>query len=318
MNKFIKTTMCIAALFSSISFACTTVGWLSDYGMIISRTQDWSENSFPTLTRIEAGTVRNLHGTPTGDTYKTKYTIAGILAYSGLIHDAVNEKGLQMNGLYYKPMTLPKAEKDSVSQLELGGYILAMYSSVEEAVTHLKTLKVGSVSMPGAPAPILLHWAITDKTGDRAVIEYDADGLKIYRGEDAMVMTNQPSQQIHLDNVKTIKKFGPGVNFGSKGNTNPEDRFKEATYFRSQLKGATSSRNAMLKVFSVAPTIPQDAANILNGKKSTYATEWQMTTNLTTGETIFSYHFNDTWNNLEWNYKSIIENTDFKPLPLYK
>lgn len=83
---------------------------------------------FPTLTRIEAGTVRNLHGTPTGDTYKTKYTIAGILAYSGLIHDAVNEKGLQMNGLYYKPMTLPKAEKDSVSQLELGGYILAMYS----------------------------------------------------------------------------------------------------------------------------------------------------------------------------------------------
>lgn len=318
MNRLLKTATLFTTLFSGVAFACTTVGWISDHGMIVSRTQDWMEGTSPTLTRIPTGATRNTHGIPTGDEYLTKYTVAGILAYQGLVHDGVNEKGLQMNGLFYRPMTMPPAQKGSISQLELGGYMLAMYGSVEEAVNALKDLKVGTVALPGAPTTILLHWAITDPTGDRAVIQYDPDGLKIYRGEDAMVMTNQPSQQVHLDNTKKIEDFDSFVDFGAKGNSNSQDRFKSATYYLAQLDGSTSPRNAMMKLAGIPFKVPQDAVYLLNGEKTTYATEWQMTTNLKTGDTAFSYHFDDTWLNMDWNYQTIITDSTFKPLPLYK
>ncbi|MGB0938118.1 MAG: linear amide C-N hydrolase, partial [Colwellia sp.] len=114
--------------------ACTSIAWHTEkFGVITARNNDWSESTKPYIGTILAGTKRYLHGVKSsGQTYQTKYAIAGVLAYGGLVHDGLNSEGMNMNVLYYGPMTMgTKDEQGVLSQLSLGEYLLANYATVD-------------------------------------------------------------------------------------------------------------------------------------------------------------------------------------------
>ncbi len=315
----------ISMTLTSIADACTSIAWHTEkFGVITARNNDWMESTKPSIGTIIAGSTRYLHGLKSsGHTYKTKYAIAGVLAYGGLVHDGLNSEGLSMNVLYYKPMKLgDKNLPESVSQLSLGEYLLANYASVAEVVKHIDKIKTFSVNLPGLAAAPQFHWSLTDKSGDRVIIEHDSDGLKLYRGEDASIMTNSPSHQKHLDAWQAAKSSMKGqanknTNFGSLGNTNSRDRFLHAQYFFQQLAEPSSLINGMMKLSTVAYRVPHDAAyEQVDGSMSGYATEWMLTQSLTTGDTIIEYNFGESWTHYKVNMYELIHSGKTINIPM--
>lgn len=312
MKKLIIATAIAAASLTTASQACTSIAWNTDFGTLTTRTNDWVESTSPILGTIKAGSERLTHGVAGhGTTYQTKYDILAVLSYGGLVHDGVNSEGLQVNTMYYAPMSMTDTGTDTISQLALGEYLIANFASVEDVVQNIKDIKTELASHPSIPNAPTFHWALTDKTGDRVVIEHDSDGVSIYRGDDAMVMTNQPSQKSHLDAWDSasgkITKTWSEADFGSTGNTNPRDRFLHASYFSEQLDQPSSSINGMMKLATTAFRIPHDAANReVNGVMAGYATEWSLTQNLNTGEAVWEYLWGDTWTNVKFNFYDIL------------
>ena len=227
-----------------------------------------------------------------------------------------------MNVLYYGPMALGTEDKQgSLSQLALGEYLLSSYSSVDEVIKNIHQLKTFSVALPSLASPPQFHWSLTDKSGDRVIIEYDPDGLKLYHDEEAMIMTNQPSHQTHMNawnkTPATKERAHKNVDFGSTGNTNPRDRYLHAQYFYQQLTQPSSLRNGMMKLSTIASRIPHDAANReINGEMAGYATEWMLTQSLETGNTVIEYTYNDKWVQYDINMYALIKSGKTISIPM--
>lgn len=320
----LKNTLKIALLSTltsaTIAHACTSIAWNTDQGVLTSRTNDWVEATNPVLGNINKGTLRSIQGADQGDDYLVKYDIVAVLAYGELVHDGVNSQGLQMNALYYTPMTIPeKNSNNSITQFTFGEYLLANYATVKEAINALPQLEVQKLTLAMMPMDIKLHWSITDKSGDRAVIELDKEGLHVYRGETAMVMTNDPSFKTHL---KNRQKYEPSwqnadrnTDFGSKGNASAESRFIHASYYKSKLTEPTSVQNGLMKIASVPFRVPVDAPYKDFGNGMTgYATEWTLSQSLETGDSVMEYNFENNWNTVKFNVYDLMGKEFRQPL----
>ena len=307
--KTIALAVLAGSLSSGVANACTSVAWNTDLGTFTSRTMDWMETSTPVLGSINKGELRSIQGNGLGETYPVKYDVVGVLGYGEVLIDGMNSEGMQANALFYPGMTMKKAKNGSeITQFTFAEYLLTNYASVDEVVKALPDLDYASILLKGMPIEIKLHWSVTDKSGDRLVIEMDEDGMKTYRGEEAMVMTNDPSmkEQIELRNKVDSKweNATRDTNYGSIGNGNSPSRFIHGSYFLSKLSEPTSITNAMMKISTVPFRVPADAPykDFGNGQGvSSYATEWTITNSLETGDSVFEYNFEDNWNTVKFN-----------------
>lgn len=314
--KTITIAMLMGLTTASIAHACTSVAWNTEHGTFTSRTNDWVESTSPTLGGVLKGEMRSLQGTRESDKYRVKYDFVAVLAYGELMHDGVNSEGFQVNSLFYNPMSMPEAKEgvSSISQFTFGEYLLASFASVDEAIKALPSLKLGKITLERMPMEMNIHWSITDKSGDRAVIELDKDGINIYRGEEAMVMTNDPSMKIHITNRENSKRTWVNSNskteFGSTGNTNAESRFLHASYYKSKLIEPSSINNGLMKLSTVPFRVPVDAPYKDFGRGMTgYATEWTLTQSLESGDSVFEYNFDDNWNTVKYNVYDMMGKT---------
>ncbi|GAM74590.1 choloylglycine hydrolase family [Vibrio ishigakensis] len=331
--KSIALALATFAATTSVGFACTSVAWnTDDFGTLTSRTMDWVESTKPVLGNINKGEVRSIQGNGMGDTYTVKYNMIATLAYGELVADGINEKGLQVNALFYPDMTMKDSVTgDEVTQFTFAEYVLASYASVQEAYDAIPKLNLARVKMAGMPMEMNLHWSITDKSGDRLVVQMDDDGLKMYRGEEAMVMTNDPSLAQQLESkaevIDTWADATRDTDYGSIGNGNSTSRFLHAGYFLSKLEQPTSTRNGMMKLstvpFRVAADAPYKDFGTGRGVDG-YATEWTMTSSLDTGDVVFEYNFDDSWNTVQYNvydlmgkeFRKSLSTNDIAPLTL--
>ena len=293
----------VSLLTSTAVLACSNVFWNSNEGVVVSRTMDWMSSTKPTLTSYREG----------------KHKVLAVLGY-GYVAEGVNEFGLQGSIQYYSEMSLPKYEgkEHDVNQMELLGYLLANYKTVNEVVERVNTLRVGLSAMDELPEIPLFHYIFSDKSGGRALLQYDQGGLRIYQEKDAYVVTNTPQQ----DNIKvgaeaqeSINKQGYTRNTQlNMGNAGSEQRYVYSSYFLSQLQDASSATNAMMKVEGTAFKVPQDAAYKPNTAMSTYATEYGITYNLKTGDVVFKYTGADHWEQQSWNFYDLMDKEINKPL----
>ncbi|PSW14572.1 choloylglycine hydrolase [Photobacterium rosenbergii] len=305
--KTLALAVLVAGSLSSVADACTSIAWNTDLGTMTTRTMDWVESTKPVLGNINKGEMRSIQGNGMGDEYQVKYDVVAVFAYGELVGDGVNSEGLQVNTLFYPSMVMEPVTKSSqITQFTFGEYLLTNYASVEEVVKALPDLDFGRLSLEGMPMEMNLHWSVTDKSGDRLVIEMDEDGLHTYRGEDAMVMTNDPSLQQHIDMRKEVESrwvdADRDTDYGSIGNGNAHSRYVHASYFMSKLTEPTSVHNGMMKLSTVPYRVPADAPymDFGNGMMG-YATEWTLTQSLETGDSVFEYNFEDNWNTVRFN-----------------
>ena len=79
-------------------------------------------------------------------------------------------------------------------------YVLDNFATVREAVDELKkeTFRIDAPRMPNGGPESTLHLAITDETGNTAVLEYLDGKLSIHEGKEYRVMTNSPRYEQQL------------------------------------------------------------------------------------------------------------------------
>jgi penicillin V acylase-like amidase (Ntn superfamily) len=94
-----------------------------------------------------------------------------------------------------------------------------------------------------------VHVSLSDKSGDSAVIEYIGGKARIYHDKRFTVMTNEPTYDKQIENLKQYRTFG-----GDKplpGERTPSDRFVRAAYYANGLPKPASQAEGAAYMFSV-------------------------------------------------------------------
>ncbi len=251
MKKYLLSIFCVflvILLNTTYSFACTRVLLDNKYGVNIGRNMDWSDadNAKHKLLVLPRGIERNGEIKDNPIKWKSKYGSLVMTMYNMVTVGGINEKGFNVEVLY-----LPGSdygERDTkVPGMFVGmfnQFLLDNFATVSDAISYLKKTKLELVTviLPGSDKPTGLHFALADKTGNSAFIEYVHGKIVIYEGKKYKVLTNQPEYSKQLDNLKKYKGYGGDL--AIPGGSTPSDRFVRATYYLDlAIENNTSSKN---------------------------------------------------------------------------
>jgi len=160
-------------------------------------------------------------------------------------------------------------------------YYLDQFATVEEAVKSFdaQPYQLRMAVEPSSGKPTTVHIALNDAKGDSAVIECIDGEIKIYHDRKYVVMTNQPSFDKQLENLKQYRGFGGDTRL--PGTHEPADRFVRGAYYVKNLPKPASDREAVAAMMSVMRNVsaPFGIANPERPNVST--TIWRTITDLT-------------------------------------
>jgi penicillin V acylase-like amidase (Ntn superfamily) len=296
----------LACSTASVALACSRVLWNSGNGhVLVGRTNDWTGKVdsafrvFPRgIERIGAVTV-NPHA------WTSKYGSVILSGYDMGTHEGVNEKGLSAHVLYLAEICDfgPRdVKREGVGIMQWAQYYLDNYATVAEAVEAHKSFafQIEPMILPNGQ-PTTLHVSLSDKSGDSAVIEYIGGKAIVHHDKRFNVMTNDPSYDKQIENLKQYRSFG-----GDKplpGERKSMDRFVRAAVYVNALPKPDNQDEGAAYMFSVirnvsvpfglgdperpniAPTIFRTVQDLTGGRyyfESTYAPNvvWIDTTKL--------------------------------------
>lgn len=233
--------------------ACTRVVYQGDDGTIITgRTLDWKEDIGTNLYVMPEGINRVSFDTDDAIAWTSKYGSVVAVGYDMGVSEGMNECGLVCN-LLYLPGTKYAKETENrkpMSSSLWAQYVLDNFATTAEAVQSLSQdqFYINAPEMPGGSSTTL-HMAISDKTGNSAIIEYIDGNLTIHEGYQYQVLTNAPpyDQQLAVDEYwKTVG----GMNF-LPGTNRSYDRFARASFYINAIPKKTSHAMALAGVFGV-------------------------------------------------------------------
>jgi len=265
------------ALTGAEASACTRcLHRFADGRVVVGRSMDWVEDPGSEIWCFPRGMKRNGNAGPGSLEWTSKYGSVGVSFYGVATVDGMNEKGLVANALYLAESDYgaPVAGRPNLS---IGGwvqYVLDSYATVAEAVEALEK-EPFTVRAPVLPngEPGVGHLAISDPSGDSAIIEYVAGKLSIHHGRDYTVMTNSPpfDQQLALDAY--WKQIGGDVML--PGTIRASDRFVRASYYVDSIPDDATGPRAIAAVFSVIRNASAPLGISTPGKPNIASTIWR-------------------------------------------
>jgi penicillin V acylase-like amidase (Ntn superfamily) len=221
---------------------------------ITARSMDWVD---PELTSdlwiFPQGIKRNGGGSDNALTWTSKYGSVITAFYGTASADGMNEKGLVGNMQYLTEADYGDPAKTGKPTISIGAwlqYFLDNYATVEEAVAAMQDPPFTIVSKPVANGmAAAIHMAISDATGDSAILEYIDGKLVIHHGREYVVMSNSPvySEQLALNAY--WEKAG-GENF-LPGTLSATDRFVRLSYLLKTVENHKDRQLALATAFSL-------------------------------------------------------------------
>ncbi|WP_036285121.1 linear amide C-N hydrolase [Methylocystis sp. ATCC 49242] len=245
----------VIVLFSTSSaLPCTRVLWSAGDGQVfVGRTQDWTEKASSAFRIYPRGIERKGAVAENPHKWTSKYGSAVLSAYDIGTHEGVNEKGLSAHALYLAVEAAfgerdPKRE--AIGIMQWVQYYLDNYATVAEAVEAQEsfTFQIEPLILPNG-YPTLVHVSLSDKSGDSAVIEYIDGKARIYHDKRFTVMTNEPTYDKQIENLKQYRTFGEDKPL--PGERTPTDRFVRAAYYANGLPTPASREEGAAFMFSV-------------------------------------------------------------------
>lgn len=213
-----KILISLAMLCISLSvFACTWTSYTTKdkTETMTTRTCDWTIDDNPVILGMPRGINVTAYKGDNPVKYTSKYAYIGIKSFGEAIVEGFNEKGLQGSYLYLGEAEFP-AKKDNLRNIDLMeyiSYILSNFATVNEVInseeiniicdTNIKKflgLDVKPEWKDKGQYP--LHIAISDATGDKAIIQSIKGEIRIYHGPEHRVMTNSPIYESQMDALK--------------------------------------------------------------------------------------------------------------------
>lgn len=140
-----------------------------------------------------------------------------------------------------------------------------------------------------------LHISLEDKTGDSAIIEYVDGKAKVYHDPSYTVMTNEPTLDKQLENLKKYRSFG-----GEKplpGERIPTNSFVRAAYYSKNLPEPKDATQGTAFMFSILQNISVPFGAGEPGKPNVSNPLFRTVKNLTND----LYYFESTYgHNIVW------------------
>ncbi|GAI90284.1 unnamed protein product, partial [marine sediment metagenome] len=221
--ELLSIVVLVSVLTSSVQACTSFIIKTKDGSPVYGRTLEWGAfdtKSDLVLVPHKITFTSELGGGKQGMTWKNKYGYVAINALKLPYYlDGMNETGLTIGALYLpgfaEYQTFKAGEESStVNSLDLIGYILGQFKTVEEIKVALPQLRVvhneDIDKLTGASMP--LHYVVTDSAGNSIAIEYVDSKLNIYDNKIG-VMTNSPTYDWHLLNLRNytqLTSFAPG------------------------------------------------------------------------------------------------------------
>lgn len=275
----ISITIAIVAAIGSINDAeaCTRVVYVGNNGEVITgRTLDWKEEIGTNLYVMPRGMEREGYDESNTIKWRSKYGSVVSVGYDVGVNEGMNEKGLVCN-LLYLPGTVysrPNDTRPYISTSVWAQYVLDNFATTSEAVAELSKDKfqINAPAMPGGNATTL-HMAISDATGNSAIIEYINGYISIHEGEQYKVMTNAPTYDKQLAINEYWKEIGglkmlPGTNKSS-------DRFVRASFYVDALPLDTTHQMALAGIFGIVNNCSVPIGISVDNQPEISSTRWR-------------------------------------------
>ena len=250
--------------------ACTRAVYLGPEQLVITgRTMDWKEDIMSNIYVFPRGIQRVGHNKEKTVNWTSKYGSVIATGYDIGTCDGMNEKGLVASLLFLPESiySLPGDIRPAMGISIWTQYVLDNFATVREAVDELKkeTFRIDAPRMPNGGPESTLHMAITDETGNTAVLEYLDGKLSIHEGKEYQVMTNSPRYEYQLAINDYWKEVGglqmlPGTNRSS-------DRFVRASFY---IHAIPQTADAKIAVPSVLSVMPVSYTHLYNKERATY------------------------------------------------
>jgi len=176
-----------------------------------------------------------------------------------LYYEATNETGLSMAGLHFPDYTKYcsfSPDTDNIAPFELIPWILAQCSSIKDANLLLKKINLWNENFSEHLPLTPLHWMLADKSSS-IIIECTKAGLQIYENPTG-VMTNTPTFDIHLNNLKSTD-FIPG-------DWSSQSRFQKAAYVLKHSSHPVSECERVSQFFHILGSVEMPKGIYLNEK----------------------------------------------------
>ncbi|RLM20833.1 choloylglycine hydrolase [Brenneria alni] len=285
INKQINYFNCIILLSalilsSSISFACTRLVYLGDdNNTITARSMDWKKDVETNLWIFP----RELHRSGGGGQHTlkwvSKYGSVIATAYDISTTDGVNEKGLAANLLWLAeseyPAAAPTAQKPGLSVAAWAQYVLDNFATVKEAVQFLQQdqFTLVTANVPDEERLAKLHLALSDSSGDSAIIEYIDGKQVIHHKREYQVMTNSPvfNQQLALNAY--WQQIGGNVML--PGTNRAADRFVRASFYVDHIPKNEGHDKALASTFSVIRNVSVPYGYAMSNEPNIASTRWR-------------------------------------------
>jgi len=238
----------------SLTNACTRFVYHGANDQVMTaRSMDWRVDTQTNLWIFPRGMNRSGEVGPNSFQWTAKYGSVIASAYDISTTDGLNEAGLSAGVLWLVESKYPEfdGKKPGLTIAAWAQYVLDSFATVDEAVKALSTepFTIVTDSVPGESRLATLHLAISDASGDSAVIEYIDGKQVIHHGRQYQVMTNSPvfDQQLALNEY--WKQIGGTVML--PGTNRAADRFARASFYVDAIPKVEDPVKALASVFSV-------------------------------------------------------------------
>lgn len=274
------------ALVVAPALPCSRILW-NDNGrsVLVGRNMDWFEDLRSNLWVLPREMKRDGLAPTNPLTWTSKYGSVILTAYDSVTADGINEKGLAVHLLYLpETKTGPRDERLPGLAISLWPqYYLDNFATVAEAVAALETqpYQLLMVVEPSSGKAGTIHIALEDPSGDSAVLECIDGKIRVYHGREYTVMTNQPTFDQQLENLRQYRGFG-----GDKrlpGTHEPADRFVRGAYYVQHLPKPKTDREAVAGLMSVMRNVSAPFGIADPERPNVSATIWRTITDLTHG-----------------------------------
>lgn len=282
----------LATLLPAPARACSRIFWNdNDKAKVVARTVDLYRSDEAKIVAYPRGLKRSgMPGESNAAEWTSKYGSIAVTAFGAATSDGMNEKGLSANLLYLdRTQYETRDQRPALSNTLWAQWALDNFATVAEVLEGLSKIQIVSSSLADRQWP--LHLSVADQSGDSAILEFVDGKLVVHHGKQYTVMTNEPTLDEQLANLKKYKLFGGSL--AMPGDIDPMSRFVRASSYLKTLPAPADLRGAVAGVYSVARTVAvpfgaEDTSTTVS--TDTWPTLWFGIADLTHG----TYYFQST------------------------
>lgn len=262
------------------SEACSRVVYQGSTGIVlVGRTLDWRTPIPTNIYVYPAGIEKESMNSGSRLRWTSKYGSVVATGYDSGVTEGMNEAGLVMNGLFCKGSIYTSVPEDNptMPQMSLAmivPYFIDNFATVAEVKRFLEStpFAIAGSTFDGGTVTAL-HWAITDKTGETLLMEYQGGKLNTYSGMDLTVLTNDPP----MPQMRAIEDYWEkvgGVNM-LPGTVRSSDRFVRASFFINHVPKDFKYAEALGSLESIMGTVSVPYGYEIEGEPNVSSTQWR-------------------------------------------